>query len=167
MSFSWGETCPAVVLLTDVSGDREGPERYLLPPMDVHVCLLPMPQASPSSPQHTGSGYWYVTPGLILKVLTPAVLPELAASQIIKDDHRPLKHLHPDREPLLAHAPRHHFVANDVGATHLGVIVDDLDSVCKELSAKGMRILSSPAGREGDAPDPWARKACMVQAPPV
>lgn len=54
---------------------------------------------------------------------------------------------------------------NDVGATHLGIIVDDLDAVYEELSAKGVRVLSSPAVREGDAPYPWARKACMVQDP--
>ena len=54
---------------------------------------------------------------------------------------------------------------NDVGATHLGVIVDDLDSVYAELSAKGVRILGPPAVREGDPPYPWARKACMVQDP--
>ena len=38
---------------------------------------------------------------------------------------------------------------NDVGASHLGIIVDDLDSVYEELSAKGIKFLSPPIERPG------------------
>ena len=53
---------------------------------------------------------------------------------------------------------------NGVGASHLGVIVEDLDSVYKDMSAKGVRFVSPPAVRE-NAEYPWARKACYVQDP--
>ena len=53
---------------------------------------------------------------------------------------------------------------NEVGASHLGVIVEDLDSMYKDMSAKGVRFVSPPAVRE-NAEYPWARKACYVQDP--
>ena len=53
---------------------------------------------------------------------------------------------------------------NNVGATHLGVIVDDLDSFYEELSGKGVRFVSPPAVREG-AVYPMARKGCYLEDP--
>ena len=53
---------------------------------------------------------------------------------------------------------------NDVGATHLGLIVDDVDSLYGELSAKGVKFVNPPAVR-ADARYPWARKACYLQDP--
>ena len=37
----------------------------------------------------------------------------------------------------------------DIGATHLGIIVDDLDSFYEELSNKGMRFVNPPAVSSG------------------
>ncbi len=53
---------------------------------------------------------------------------------------------------------------HNVGATHLGIIVDDLDSFYDELSDKGVRFVSPPAVRH-DAPYPLARKGCYMQDP--
>ena len=53
---------------------------------------------------------------------------------------------------------------HQVGATHLGVIVDDLDAFYQELSAKGVRFVSPPAVRPG-AVYPMARKGCYMQDP--
>ena len=53
---------------------------------------------------------------------------------------------------------------HQVGATHLGVIVDDLDAFYQELSAKGVRFVSPPAVRPG-AVCPMARKGCYMQDP--
>ena len=53
---------------------------------------------------------------------------------------------------------------NSVGAAHLGIIVEDLDSLYGELSASGVRFVSPPALRP-DAQYPWARKACYIQDP--
>ena len=53
---------------------------------------------------------------------------------------------------------------HQVGATHLGVIVDDLDAFYEELSAKGVRFVSPPAIRPG-AVYPLARKGCYMQDP--
>ncbi len=53
---------------------------------------------------------------------------------------------------------------NSVGATHLGVIVDDLDSFYEELSGKGVRFVSPPAVRAG-AVYPLARKGCYLEDP--
>ena len=53
---------------------------------------------------------------------------------------------------------------NDVGATHLGIIVDDLDSFYQELSSSGARFVSPPAVRPG-ATYPLARKGCYLQDP--
>ena len=36
---------------------------------------------------------------------------------------------------------------NDVGSSHMGVIVDDLDAVYKEFSAKGVKFVNPPAVR--------------------
>ena len=47
---------------------------------------------------------------------------------------------------------------NDVGSTHMGVIVDDLDSLYSELLARGVKFVNPPAVRP-DAEYPWARKA--------
>jgi catechol 2,3-dioxygenase-like lactoylglutathione lyase family enzyme len=52
---------------------------------------------------------------------------------------------------------------NDVGAAHLGIVVEDLDTLYQELAAKGVSFVSPPAFR--DAPYPWARKACYLQDP--
>ncbi len=53
---------------------------------------------------------------------------------------------------------------NDVGATHLGIIVDDLDSFYEELSSQGFRFVSPPAVRP-NATYPLARKGCYLQDP--
>ena len=53
---------------------------------------------------------------------------------------------------------------HQVGATHLGVIVDDLDAFYQELSANGVRFVSPPAVRPG-AVYPMARKGCYMQDP--
>jgi len=53
---------------------------------------------------------------------------------------------------------------NDVGATHLGIIVDDLDSLYRELSAKGVKFASAPV-ESPDAQYPWARKGCYLLDP--
>ena len=52
----------------------------------------------------------------------------------------------------------------DVGATHLGIIVDDLDSFYEELSGKGMRFVNPPAVR-ANATYPLSRKGCYLQDP--
>ena len=53
---------------------------------------------------------------------------------------------------------------NNVGATHLGIIVDDLDSFYEELSSKGVRFVNPPAVRP-NATYPLARKGCYLQDP--
>ena len=53
---------------------------------------------------------------------------------------------------------------NQVGASHLGIIVDDLDQFYSELSSKGIRFVSPPATRQ-NAAYPMARKGCYVQDP--
>ena len=53
---------------------------------------------------------------------------------------------------------------NQVGASHLGIIVDDLDQFYSELSSKGIRFVSPPAIRQ-NAAYPMARKGCYVQDP--
>ncbi len=52
----------------------------------------------------------------------------------------------------------------DIGATHLGIIVDDLDSFYEELSNKGVRFVNPPAVRT-NAIYPLARKGCYLQDP--
>jgi catechol 2,3-dioxygenase-like lactoylglutathione lyase family enzyme len=51
---------------------------------------------------------------------------------------------------------------NDVGATHLGIIVDDLDSLHEYLSARGAKFISPPVSRPGTI---YARKVCYLQDP--
>ena len=53
---------------------------------------------------------------------------------------------------------------NAVGTAHLGVIVEDLDSVYRDLSDAGVEFIGPPAERPG-APYPWARKACFAVDP--
>ena len=53
---------------------------------------------------------------------------------------------------------------NQVGATHLGIIVDDLDRFYEKLSSKGVRFVSPPAIRP-EAAYPMAKKGCYVQDP--
>ena len=53
---------------------------------------------------------------------------------------------------------------HQVGATHLGVIVDDLDAFYQQLSAKGVSFVSPLAIRPG-AVYPMARKGCYMQDP--
>ena len=53
----------------------------------------------------------------------------------------------------------------DVGAAHLGIIVDDLEAVHEELSAKGVEFVNPPAVRLDGPPYPWARKACYLRDP--
>ena len=53
---------------------------------------------------------------------------------------------------------------NNVGTTHIGIIVDDLDSLYQELSAKGVKFVNPPAVRP-NASYPWAQKACYLQDP--
>ena len=52
----------------------------------------------------------------------------------------------------------------DIGATHLGIIVDNLDEFYKELSSKEVRFLSPPAIRP-NAVYPMAQKGCYMQDP--
>ena len=52
----------------------------------------------------------------------------------------------------------------DIGATHLGIIVDNVDEFYKELSSKEVRFVSSPAIRP-DAVYPMAQKGCYMQDP--
>ena len=53
---------------------------------------------------------------------------------------------------------------HQVGASHLGVIVDDLDAFYVELSGQGVRFVSPPAIRPG-AVYPMASKGCYMQDP--
>ena len=53
---------------------------------------------------------------------------------------------------------------NAVGTAHLGVIVKDLDSLYRDLSAQGLEFIGPPAVRP-DALYPWARKACFLTDP--
>ena len=53
---------------------------------------------------------------------------------------------------------------NYVGAAHLGIIVDDLDSIYKELSSRGVKFVNAPAVRP-NAQYPWAQKACYLEDP--
>ena len=53
---------------------------------------------------------------------------------------------------------------NQVGATHLGIIVDDLDRFYTELTSKGIRFVNPPAIRPG-AVYPMAQKGCYLQDP--
>ena len=52
----------------------------------------------------------------------------------------------------------------DIGATHLGIIVDNVDEFYKELSSKEVRFVSPPAIRP-DAVYPMAQKGCYMQDP--
>ena len=49
-------------------------------------------------------------------------------------------------------------------ASHLGIIVGDLDSVYRDLSGRGVEFVGAPTSRP-DAPYPWARKACHLVDP--
>ena len=69
-----------------------------------------------------------------------------------------IQYLNPPGVPV--ELPERH----QVGATHLGIIVDDLDSFYAELSARGVRFVGPPATRR-DAVYPLARKGCYVQDP--
>ena len=53
---------------------------------------------------------------------------------------------------------------NEIGATHLGFIVDDVDSWYSDLLARGVKFANPPAVRP-DARYPWASKACYLQDP--
>lgn len=53
---------------------------------------------------------------------------------------------------------------NTIGAAHLGIIVEDVDSIYRELLRKGIRFVNPPITRP-DAQYPWARKACYLQDP--
>ena len=53
---------------------------------------------------------------------------------------------------------------NDVGATHLGVIVDNLDAFYQRLSEEGVKFVNPPAVRP-QAEYPWARKVCYLHDP--
>ncbi len=69
-----------------------------------------------------------------------------------------IQYLNPPSETLIA-ADR-----KDIGATHLGIIVDDLDSFNEELSSKGIRFVNPPAVRT-NATYPLASKGCYLQDP--
>ena len=69
-----------------------------------------------------------------------------------------IQYLNPPGTP--AAMPERH----QVGATHLGVIVDDLDAFHAELSSRGVRFVSPPAIRPG-AVYPMASKGCYMQDP--
>ena len=51
---------------------------------------------------------------------------------------------------------------SDVGATHLGIVVDDLDAIYQELSSKGANFLGPPVQREGTI---YGRKIAFLQDP--
>ena len=69
-----------------------------------------------------------------------------------------IQYLNPAGTP--AAMPERH----QVGASHLGVIVDDLDAFYAELSSRGVRFVSPPAIRPG-AVYPMASKGCYMQDP--
>ena len=69
-----------------------------------------------------------------------------------------IQYLNPPGTPV--ELPERH----QVGAAHLGIIVDDLDSFYEELSARGVRFVGPPAARH-DAVYPLARKGCYAQDP--
>jgi catechol 2,3-dioxygenase-like lactoylglutathione lyase family enzyme len=69
-----------------------------------------------------------------------------------------IQYLNPAGTP--AAMPERH----QVGASHLGVIVDDLDAFYAELSRRGVRFVSPPAIRPG-AVYPMASKGCYMQDP--
>ncbi len=52
---------------------------------------------------------------------------------------------------------------NDVGSTHLGIIVDDVDSLYRDLSARGVQFVGPPAVRPETTV--YARKVCYLQDP--
>ena len=53
---------------------------------------------------------------------------------------------------------------NHVGATHLGIIVDDLDSFYEELSGSGIRFVNPPTVRP-DATYPWQGRPATSRTP--
>ncbi len=69
-----------------------------------------------------------------------------------------IQYLNPAGTPAVM--PERH----QVGASHLGVIVDDLDAFYAELSSRGMKFVSPPAIRPG-AVYPMASKGCYMQDP--
>ena len=69
-----------------------------------------------------------------------------------------IQYLNPAGTP--AAMPERH----QVGASHLGVIVDDLDAFYAELSSRGVRFVSPPAIRPGTV-YPMASKGCYMQDP--
>ena len=69
-----------------------------------------------------------------------------------------IQYLNPAGTP--AAMPERH----QVGASHLGVIVDDLNAFYAELSRRGVRFVSPPAIRPG-AVYPMASKGCYMQDP--
>ena len=69
-----------------------------------------------------------------------------------------IQYLNPAGTP--AAMPERH----QVGASYLGVIVDDLDAFYAELSSRGVRFVSPPAIRPG-AVYPMASKGCYMQDP--
>ena len=69
-----------------------------------------------------------------------------------------IQYLNPAGTP--AAMPERH----QVGASHLGVIVDDLDAFYAELSSRGVRFVSPPTIRPG-AVYPMASKGCYMQDP--
>ena len=69
-----------------------------------------------------------------------------------------IQYLNPPGKPS---TPRE---VGNIGAAHIGLIVDDVDVFCRHLSSKGVRFINPPAVRP-DTPYPWARKACYLQDP--
>ena len=53
---------------------------------------------------------------------------------------------------------------HQVGASHLGVIVDDVDAFYRELSAEGVTFVNPPAARPNPV-YPAASKGCYMQDP--
>ena len=49
-----------------------------------------------------------------------------------------------------------------VGATHLGIIVDDAERAYAELSARGVEFVNPPAFADAT---PWGLRACYLQDP--
>ena len=52
---------------------------------------------------------------------------------------------------------------NAIGASHLGIIVDNVEVFYQKLSQNGCQFVNPPAFR--DSPYPWARKACYLSDP--
>lgn len=69
-----------------------------------------------------------------------------------------IQYMNPEGEPV---PPRE---LKQIGATHVGFVIDDMDALYKELTAKGAKFANPPALR-ADAKPAQAMKGCYVQDP--